>query len=114
METHEGTRDRLRERLRGRHLERPRERLPDRPSTGSWSVNLGSTTKLGTNTTTSKDVNTPLNHDLLPMVHPNEVTPEAMQQRIQQARREAENLKERIKRKKNDLADRIRKYQIGQ
>lgn len=38
-----------------------------------------------------------------------EVTPEAMQQRIQQARREAESLKDRIKRKKDDLADGTRK-----
>jgi hypothetical protein len=35
----------------------------------------------------------------------NEVTPEAMQARIQQARREAETLKDRIKRKKDELAD---------
>lgn len=35
----------------------------------------------------------------------NDVSPEAMQTRIQQARREAENLKDRIKRKKDDLAD---------
>jgi hypothetical protein len=32
-----------------------------------------------------------------------------MQTRIQQARREAENLKDRIKRKKDDLADGTRK-----
>jgi hypothetical protein len=38
-----------------------------------------------------------------------DVTPEAMQQRIQQARREAESLKDRIKRKKDDLADGTRK-----
>merc|ERR1712225_189873 len=50
------------------------------------------------------------NHDLL---HPrtpiaimsNEVSPDQMQARIQQARREAENLKDRIKRKKDELAD---------
>ncbi|KAF7546594.1 hypothetical protein G7046_g9256 [Stylonectria norvegica] len=35
----------------------------------------------------------------------NDVSPEAMQSRIQQARREAETLKDRIKRKKDDLAD---------
>ncbi|KAA8568171.1 hypothetical protein EYC84_008566 [Monilinia fructicola] len=35
----------------------------------------------------------------------NDVSPEAMQSRIQQARREAESLKDRIKRKKDDLAD---------
>ncbi|KAJ3477588.1 hypothetical protein NLG97_g8801 [Lecanicillium saksenae] len=35
----------------------------------------------------------------------NDVSPEAMQARIQQARREAENLKDRIKRKKDELAD---------
>jgi guanine nucleotide-binding protein G(I)/G(S)/G(T) subunit beta-1 len=35
----------------------------------------------------------------------NDVSPEAMQTRIQQARREAENLKDRIKRKKDELAD---------
>jgi hypothetical protein len=40
----------------------------------------------------------------------NDVSPEAMQTRIQQARREAENLKDRIKRKKDDLADGTRKY----
>ena len=39
----------------------------------------------------------------------NEVSPEAMQARIQQARREAETLKERIKRKKDELADTTRK-----
>lgn len=38
----------------------------------------------------------------------NDVSPEAMQTRIQQARREAENLKDRIKRKKDDLADATR------
>ena len=36
---------------------------------------------------------------------PNDVSPEAMQARIQQARREAETLKDRIKRKKDELAD---------
>lgn len=40
---------------------------------------------------------------------PNDVSPEAMQARIQQARREAENLKDRIKRKKDELADTTRK-----
>jgi hypothetical protein len=39
----------------------------------------------------------------------NEVSPEAMQARIQQARREAETLKDRIKRKKDELADTNRK-----
>jgi len=34
-----------------------------------------------------------------------DVSPEAMQARIQQARREAETLKDRIKRKKEELAD---------
>jgi hypothetical protein len=43
----------------------------------------------------------------------NDVSPEAMQTRIQQARREAENLKDRIKRKKDDLADGTRKYLIS-
>ena len=43
----------------------------------------------------------------------NDVSPEAMQTRIQQARREAENLKDRIKRKKDDLADGTRKYIIS-
>lgn len=38
----------------------------------------------------------------------NDVSPEAMQARIQQARREAENLKDRIKRKKDELADTTR------
>ena len=33
------------------------------------------------------------------------VSPDQMQARIQQARREAENLKDRIKRKKDELAD---------
>lgn len=33
------------------------------------------------------------------------MSPEAMQARIQQARREAETLKDRIKRKKDELAD---------
>lgn len=36
------------------------------------------------------------------------MSPEAMQSRIQQARREAETLKDRIKRKKDDLADTTR------
>jgi hypothetical protein len=40
----------------------------------------------------------------------NEVSPDQMQARIQQARREAENLKDRIKRKKDELADGTRKY----
>lgn len=40
---------------------------------------------------------------------PNDVSPEAMQARIQQARREAETLKDRIKRKKDELADTTRK-----
>jgi guanine nucleotide-binding protein G(I)/G(S)/G(T) subunit beta-1 len=35
----------------------------------------------------------------------NEVSAEVMQTRIQQARREAETLKDRIKRKKDELAD---------
>lgn len=39
---------------------------------------------------------------------PSEVSPEAMQARIQQARREAETLKDRIKRKKDELADTTR------
>ncbi len=39
----------------------------------------------------------------------NDVSPEAMQARIQQARREAENLKDRIKRKKDELADTTRR-----
>lgn len=38
----------------------------------------------------------------------NDVSPEAMQARIQQARREAETLKDRIKRKKDELADTTR------
>jgi hypothetical protein len=42
-----------------------------------------------------------------------EVSPEAMQARIQQARREAETLKDRIKRKKDELADTTRKYPIA-
>lgn len=40
----------------------------------------------------------------------NDVSPEGMQTRIQQARREAESLKDRIKRKKDDLADGTRTY----
>jgi guanine nucleotide-binding protein G(I)/G(S)/G(T) subunit beta-1 len=40
----------------------------------------------------------------------NDVSPDQMQARIQQARREAENLKDRIKRKKDELADGTRKY----
>lgn len=44
----------------------------------------------------------------------NDVSPEVMQTRIQQARREAENLKDRIKRKKDDLADGTRKWQPAQ
>lgn len=36
------------------------------------------------------------------------MSPEAMQARIQQARREAETLKDRIKRKKEELADTTR------
>lgn len=43
---------------------------------------------------------------------PNDVSPEAMQARIQQARREAETLKDRIKRKKDELADTTRKDPI--
>jgi guanine nucleotide-binding protein G(I)/G(S)/G(T) subunit beta-1 len=39
------------------------------------------------------------------------MTPEAMQSRIQAARREAEMLKDKIKRKKDDLADTTRKPQ---
>jgi hypothetical protein len=39
---------------------------------------------------------------------PSDVSPEAMQARIQQARREAETLKDRIKRKKEELADTTR------
>jgi hypothetical protein len=42
----------------------------------------------------------------------NDVSPEAMQTRIQQARREAENLKDRIKRKKDDLADGTREFSL--
>lgn len=38
----------------------------------------------------------------------NDVSPEAMQARIQQARREAETLKDRIKRKKDELSDTTR------
>lgn len=41
---------------------------------------------------------------------PNDVSPEAMQARIQQARREAETLKDRIKRKKDELADTTREF----
>lgn len=40
----------------------------------------------------------------------NEVSPDQMQARIQQARREAENLKDRIKRKKDELADGTREW----
>lgn len=43
---------------------------------------------------------------------PNDVSPEAMQARIQQARREAEGLKDRIKRKKDELADTSRKSSL--
>jgi hypothetical protein len=39
----------------------------------------------------------------------NDISPDQMQARIQQARREAENLKDRIKRKKDELADGTRK-----
>jgi hypothetical protein len=39
-----------------------------------------------------------------------DVSPEAMQARIQQARREAETLKDRIKRKKDELADTTREF----
>jgi hypothetical protein len=52
-------------------------------------------------------------HHQLPSQPPptmaNEVSPDQMQARIQQARREAENLKDRIKRKKDELADGTRK-----
>ena len=41
-----------------------------------------------------------------------DVSPEAMQARIQQARREAETLKDRIKRKKDELADTTREYPL--
>lgn len=37
------------------------------------SVIMGSTTKLGTDSTTGKEINIPF-HDLLPMVHPNDLT----------------------------------------
>ena len=40
------------------------------------------------------------------------MSPEAMQARIQQARREAETLKDRIKRKKEELADTTRECRI--
>jgi hypothetical protein len=40
----------------------------------------------------------------------NDVSPDQMQARIQQARREAETLKDRIKRKKDELADGTREY----
>jgi hypothetical protein len=43
---------------------------------------------------------------------PNDVSPEAMQARIQQARREAETLKDRIKRKKDELADTTRESHL--
>lgn len=43
----------------------------------------------------------------------NEISPDQMQARIQQARREAENLKDRIKRKKDELADGTRKLNIS-
>ena len=42
----------------------------------------------------------------------NDVSPDQMQARIQQARREAEILKERIKRKKDELADGTREFPI--
>lgn len=42
----------------------------------------------------------------------NDVSPEAMQARIQQARREAETLKDRIKRKKDELADTTRELSL--
>ncbi len=42
----------------------------------------------------------------------NDVSPEAMQARIQQARREAETLKDRIKRKKDELSDTTRTCSI--
>jgi len=38
--------------------------------------------------------------------------PETIQQRIQIARRDAEALKDRIKRKKDELADTTRKYPL--
>jgi guanine nucleotide-binding protein G(I)/G(S)/G(T) subunit beta-1 len=41
-----------------------------------------------------------------------DVSPEAMQARIQQARREAETLKDRIKRKKEELADTTREFAV--
>ena len=44
---------------------------------------------------------------------PNDVSPEAMQARIQQARREAETLKDRIKRKKDELADTTRESPLA-
>lgn len=44
----------------------------------------------------------------------NDVSPEAMQSRIQQARREAETLKDRIKRKKDELCDTSRMCSIDQ
>ena len=40
----------------------------------------------------------------------NDVSGEQMQAKITAARREAEGLKDRIKRKKDDLADTTRKY----
>ena len=44
---------------------------------------------------------------------PSDVSPEAMQARIQQARREAETLKDRIKRKKEELADTTRECPVA-
>lgn len=44
----------------------------------------------------------------MPASNQTDVSPEAMQSRIQQARREAETLKDRIKRKKDELADTTR------
>ena len=52
---------------------------------------------------------TSINNNIASHTMSNDVSPEAMQTRIQQARREAENLKDRIKRKKDDLADASRK-----
>jgi hypothetical protein len=54
-------------------------------------------------------INLSIDNTIAKLTMSNDVSPEAMQTRIQQARREAENLKDRIKRKKDDLADGTRK-----
>jgi hypothetical protein len=67
---------------------------PPYPSLISISISIPNVSQLDWQLSTSQPANMS-----------NDVSPDQMQARIQQARREAENLKDRIKRKKDELAD---------